>query len=173
MERGLDLADAVANMVRESKSGLGQVYEADSEAAFGEADSLRDYKLYRAGFALTVAAISGTLVERGEPMPSIPDDPFTVRRYVKLTSQWQDDSTQYDLKLALLRDERQLVEAVDAAAPIDPQDNRWGADYIPLFDGAVAAYLALSEAEAQARHQQLNNEATGFVGQLATVDILR
>jgi len=45
MEHGLDLADAIAHMVRESKSGLGQVYEADSELAFGEAESLRDYKL--------------------------------------------------------------------------------------------------------------------------------
>lgn len=148
IERGLCLEEAMEGMEREQDSGLGQVYAADSEAVLRDSNSLRDYRLYRAGFALTVSGIRGMLKERGEPMPHITSDAFTVRRYAKLAAQWQEGPDQYELKLALLRDERRLMEAVGDVAPIDPYDSRWGGDYIPLYDGAAVAYLTLSEAKA-------------------------
>lgn len=175
LERGLNLVDAMDSMERElePRSELGQVYAMYCEAVLHESGSMHDYRMFRVGFALTVAAIRGALAERGEPMPVVPGDEFSIYRHAKFASWQQNDSAQYDLKLALLRDEQQLVEAVDAASSIDPEDSDSGGDYVALFNGSVAAYLTFSSAEALARCQRLDNEAAGFVGQLAAVDVLR
>lgn len=151
LDGGLDVNEAMATMDSLHGTALHEVYETTSRIAFVRAGkSMDEYGLYRRGFAQTVHLLGRELQARQAPLPLAPANSRLTNHFImqlmppRTSNQGYDaESPLYDIKLALYEHERALLETLDEAAPVDPEDSRYGADYLPYYDGVAVAYAAV------------------------------
>lgn len=128
---------ALLSLVRLRGTGLYRVYQASSSL------QPEDYAdAYRRGFAMTVVSLQHVLTSRGQQVPDIASDDDSVAYYKRRVVETRADlHTLFGLKLALNRDERPLLEALDSADRDTPRG-----DLVPFGDGVLNAYMIIGEA---------------------------
>lgn len=128
---------ALLSLVKLRGTGLHRIYVALSTR---QDEEQRD--AYRCGFAMTVTSLQHVLESRGQQLPNIPNDDDSVAYYERSALETHANLTQlFGLKLALNRDERPLLEALDRAYYGIPQK-----DLEPFANGVLNAYMIIGEA---------------------------
>lgn len=149
LDGGLDVNAAMATMGSLRGAALHDVYETTSRMVFMRTGrGMKEYGLYRRGYAQTVHLLERELHARQLPLPLAPSGAQTTRFIMQLmppmnSGRVEAASPLYDVKLALYEHEHALLETLDEAAHVDPEDSHYGADYLPYYDGAAMAYAAV------------------------------